>query len=293
MEITSTNPSQLAEALAKAQAEIIPPKHNCSVDFEYQGKRTNYTYADLAAIMAAITPALSKNGLAVTQRMIMEGPDPILITELRHLSGEILSTTYPLPNPSNLKPQVFGTSLTYARRYSICGLVAVAAEEDKDGQNAEPPAKTRVINSDPVDPNYGKEPKEFREARERREAAEREAAQTFLSQEEFNALKNTRGTVGVTKLVDKVHEVKNYAPGAADRVNELDAFLTRNVNPEVENYRITFGKFNGKSLKEIGLSKAKDYATWIIGEAKKKGQVLPPGAQKFCDIVDLALSGLS
>jgi hypothetical protein len=64
-----------------------------------------------------------------------------LTTYLEHgPSQEKVSTWYPLPDPARgqIKPQAFGSSLTYARRYSVSSLVGIASEEDDDGQQAPP-----------------------------------------------------------------------------------------------------------------------------------------------------------
>lgn len=130
---------KLAEALAKAQAEITPPKKKCKVDFvNTKGQRVKYNYADLADVLEAIRQPLSKNGLSVVHQMSGNDKGFGLKTKLMHASGQFLDTWYPLPDPehSEIKPQEFGSALTYARRYSVSSLVGIASDEDDDGQNA-------------------------------------------------------------------------------------------------------------------------------------------------------------
>lgn len=134
--------AKLAEALAKAQGDIKAPAKRRKVDFtNKEGRRVQYNYADLADVIDSYREPLAKNGLAITHRM--EGAETGfgMITELLHSSGQKLSTFYPLPHPSNMKPQEFGSAQTYGRRYSVSALLGIASEEDDDGENADPPAK--------------------------------------------------------------------------------------------------------------------------------------------------------
>jgi hypothetical protein len=151
---------KLAAALARAQGEIYAPLKKRKVDFtDKQGRRVHYNYADLADVIECARLALSKNELAVVHRLAYSPRGFYgMITELHHSSGEKLSTWYPLPDPVDaaIKPQEFGSALTYARRYSLSAILGIASEEDDDGAEA-PPAKPQKQKAaavvKPVDPN--------------------------------------------------------------------------------------------------------------------------------------------
>ncbi len=131
--------AKLAEALAKAQGKIQTPKKGCKVDFtNNKGQRVKYNYADLADVLDAIRGPFSDNGLSVIHKMVHVPEGFGLITMLLHSSGECIETWYPLPDPENkeIRPQEFGSALTYARRYSVSSLVGIASEEDDDGASA-------------------------------------------------------------------------------------------------------------------------------------------------------------
>lgn len=132
--------AKLAEALAKAQLAFKAPKKNKHVDFTHNGQRTKYSYADLADVIEAIREPLGSNGLAIIHQLEYDGNFYGLKTTLVHSSGEFVDTWYPLPDPSTnaIKPQAFGSALTYGRRYSVTSLVGIASDEDDDGQIAEP-----------------------------------------------------------------------------------------------------------------------------------------------------------
>ncbi len=126
--------NEIAEALAKAQAEMTnPPKTKSANVKSKTGASYKYQYADLAEIIEHVRPVLAKHELAYTQT-IDTGEKTILITRLMHKSGQVLQSTYPLP--TGAAAQEMGSAITYARRYSLCAILGIAAEEDDDGQKA-------------------------------------------------------------------------------------------------------------------------------------------------------------
>jgi len=116
-------------ALARAQAAF--PAIPMTGDAQY-GK-----FASLADIRSAVTPALTEEGLALTQRMVIR-PDAswVLITAVVHgATGTLISSEYPLPLRE--KPHPTGSAITYARRYSTTALLNVVGEKDDDGDAAQ------------------------------------------------------------------------------------------------------------------------------------------------------------
>lgn len=147
----------LAGALATAQAKIKAPPKNKKVDFlDKNNRRVKYNYADLADCIAAVRDPLSENGLAVSHSIGYAAGTKLygLTTFLLHIGGGTLESFYPLPDPmsSSIRPQEFGSALTYARRYSLCSLVGIASDDDDDGASGAettPPPKTPTQKPDP------------------------------------------------------------------------------------------------------------------------------------------------
>ena len=137
----------LAAALAAAQAAMPPVVKDRVAKI---GPGREYRYADLATILATVRPVLGAHGLALTQRTQIRGEAIILLTELRHSSGEVLDSEYPVA-AIGIKHQDMGGALTYARRYALCGLVGIAADEDDDGASAPAPV-VPVLPVAPVTP---------------------------------------------------------------------------------------------------------------------------------------------
>lgn len=87
-------------------------------------------YATLGSIIEYLRPLLGKHNFFLTQ--LVDGTN--LKTELIHVSGERLTSEYPLHTDLS-NPQKFGASITYARRYSMLAMLNLATEDD-DGNTA-------------------------------------------------------------------------------------------------------------------------------------------------------------
>jgi hypothetical protein len=126
---TETKPApavaQLAEALAAAQGKFTNPKKTKTAN----AGKYSYSFADLADVLDAIRQPMASAGLSVVQT-IETGPLH-LATTLMHVSGQSITSRYPLVAMTS--QQDMGSQLTYARRYSLCAILGVAAEEDRDG----------------------------------------------------------------------------------------------------------------------------------------------------------------
>lgn len=153
--------NELAAALAKAQAEYpVIPKNKTANVVTNGGQKYSYNYADLADVLSAILPILSKHGLAVVQ-IPTSGS---LTTILTHSSGQFISSSFPLRMFDKI--QQTGAEITFVRRYSLCSIVGVHGDEDKDAtladgvNSAETFERKRVEIKEPVKPIRAKaEPK--------------------------------------------------------------------------------------------------------------------------------------
>lgn len=89
-------------------------------------------YLTLDSIMHAVRPALAEQGVFIMQHLTGDN----LVTVLMHESGEYISSSLPFQTmngsgTNNL--QNLGGGLTYLRRYALCAILAIAADEDDDG----------------------------------------------------------------------------------------------------------------------------------------------------------------
>jgi hypothetical protein len=127
-----TTTSPLSAALAAAQVELRDPERNKSG--QVRG-RADYRYAGLDDLLRAIRPVLARHGIAISQPIRLVDGGPVLVTQLRHGSGEVLESVWPLAWTGG--PQERGSEITYGRRYTLEALVGVAATEDDDADSAQ------------------------------------------------------------------------------------------------------------------------------------------------------------
>lgn len=120
--------SGIYAALAAAQSEMRPAMKD-SVNPHFKMR-----YADLASVMAACMPALSKHGIAVIQPPCDIDGNRYVKTILAHVGGETVECLVPLIIGKN-DMQGYGSAVTYARRYGLMAMAGIAPDDD-DGNAA-------------------------------------------------------------------------------------------------------------------------------------------------------------
>jgi hypothetical protein len=146
-----TDHPSLAAALAAVQAELPAVKKTKTAKVEGKDGRRGYeySYADLAEVSQAVLPLLGRHGLSFSSKPTLdERGQFVLAYVLRHSSGDSDSGTYPLPTG---QPQAVGSAISYARRYALCSVTGIAAEDDDDGANAPDVPDVRAPRWDPVE----------------------------------------------------------------------------------------------------------------------------------------------
>jgi hypothetical protein len=94
-------------------------------------------YTPLDTIVETVEPLLTKNGLVwITKPVRDEHGDPALAYKLVHAeSKEFEEGEMPLLLTKN-DPQGQGSAITYARRYALCSVLNLVADDDDDGNSA-------------------------------------------------------------------------------------------------------------------------------------------------------------
>ena len=103
-------------------------------------------YADLAAVVDAVKPALAEHGLWFRQVTHPADGGVCVETVIHHASGESLACGPLFVPASKQDAQGFGSALTYCRRYSLMAAFGVPAEDD-DGNAA---VASKPANKPPV-----------------------------------------------------------------------------------------------------------------------------------------------
>ncbi len=144
-------------ALVQAQAEMKNPR------FDTTNPHFRTRYASLAAVRDAVTPALARQGLVVTQLLSAQDGGIVCETILWHTSGQYLGATLRLP-VGKADAQGYGAASTYARRYGLMALCNVVGDEDDDGASLARGPQAPAAGTDagppppaaPVDPTQAK-----------------------------------------------------------------------------------------------------------------------------------------
>lgn len=121
----SESKSNLFKALSAFQGEIKNARKTKSNPF------FKSNYADLAEVLDTIRPTLAKHGLSIIQATDIINGMLFIKTILAHSSGEFIEGNYPVLYKDQ-NPQTIGSGVSYARRYSLMGIVGIASEDDDD-----------------------------------------------------------------------------------------------------------------------------------------------------------------
>ena len=122
----------LAEALAAAQAEMGNALKNA------KNPHFRSDYADLSAIRNAVIPHLSKHGIALVQIPESTENGISVRTLLKYRSEEMDCGTLAIAVPQGRgnPAQAMGSAISYARRYSMASICAVASSDEDDDGNS-------------------------------------------------------------------------------------------------------------------------------------------------------------
>jgi peroxiredoxin family protein len=136
-------------AFAKARANFKPIAKTTFNPF------TKKNYATLDSVLDSVMPYLLAEGLVIVQQTEITETGLRLNTRLIHTSGEMLESSYPLPDVAD--PQKLGAAITYARRYSISALLCVCPDEDDDGESVKqnktvPKTEVKSVNNNSSKP---------------------------------------------------------------------------------------------------------------------------------------------
>lgn len=125
----------IAGALAQAQADVGNPAKNA------RNPHFKSNYADLAALLSVVRPALSAHGLALLQVPITTPGGVAVVTVLAHESGEWIGGRLFRRMDAEVGRgrtviQEIGSIITYLRRYAAASMVGVAQEDDDGNSDA-------------------------------------------------------------------------------------------------------------------------------------------------------------
>jgi hypothetical protein len=96
-------------------------------------------YASLDACQEVVLPVLQEAGYTlVNYTQLEQCGDVVMVvlhTQVKKDDVVLCNSSFPVGAVSD-KPQVIGAGMTYARRYNLCALFSLTADEDDDGNAA-------------------------------------------------------------------------------------------------------------------------------------------------------------
>lgn len=152
VELGPRGPKELAaEAFVRALGELEnPARSNTATVQTKTGGSYSYSYADLAAVLAAVRPVLARHDLGVSQPIALDAGMVTVRTRILHTSGGVIEGD-PIRGQVEGGAQDIGSFVTYARRYALLSILGLHPEgEDDDGSSATPPPVEAAGLPDPI-----------------------------------------------------------------------------------------------------------------------------------------------
>jgi hypothetical protein len=140
----SNEVNEVMKSFMEFQQEVVNPVKDT--------KGYGYKYAKLDSVVDVVKEAMSGKGLSFNQEVGYDERGNILVTtNIFHESGQWLSfgpVGLPKDTGKSMSDvQGAGSSITYARRYSLAAATGLASEEDVDGSNSRGSRKSINNNS--------------------------------------------------------------------------------------------------------------------------------------------------
>lgn len=118
------------------QAQIDIASHKFTKDAVNPFHKSKYMTLD--AVMQGVLPILHSHGLILVQSVDFKEGVSVLETAIfdAEKPEQKIMSTYKLTPKKEDDPQAVGSAITYARRYSLCALLGICADDDDDGNKA-------------------------------------------------------------------------------------------------------------------------------------------------------------
>lgn len=136
----------LAQIIAEIQDEVG------NIKKDSKNPHFKNTYASYEQVLEVLNPILRKHNLVIYHGFgepIFENQIAVTTELVNTIKNKGLTTTLYIP-VSKLDPQMAGSAITYAKRYSILAMLGLGTEDD-DGESAVArPKPTGTITREPV-----------------------------------------------------------------------------------------------------------------------------------------------
>jgi hypothetical protein len=135
---TSFDIDALIGALAKAKLEIPTiPMTGRNPFFKNTANPEGSKYSTLTDLFNAVNPALSKNGLVLTQCPHAQDGRISIISTIFHSSGQWIQNGGTPLKPDKDTAQGIASTITYGKRQEAFAILGLSGDIDDDGNNAD------------------------------------------------------------------------------------------------------------------------------------------------------------
>jgi hypothetical protein len=130
--------------LFTAMAEVFPKIEGALKDSINPHLKNKYS--SLSSVTMAIKPALAEHGLSYIQKSHRADGGTCCETIILHSSGQSISCGEYFSPAAKNDAQGYGSSFTYARRYSLSAAFGVCPEDDDGNAASQPPQRNQKSN---------------------------------------------------------------------------------------------------------------------------------------------------
>lgn len=142
----SKSTDNIYTALLQVQGAMV------SIKKDEQNPFFKSSYVSLNAVREAIIPSLTKNGLVLLQpTIVLDGKQYVRTTIVHAETKESIISDTEVITKNALDAQLVGSGISYARRYGLMSILALAAEDD-DGNAASGKTSKAEITPAPAVP---------------------------------------------------------------------------------------------------------------------------------------------
>lgn len=155
--LASTETDAIMAALCRAQAVIEAPRRTKHATIRpREGAPYSYTYAPLEEVIRVIQHPFADAGLVRQQYLVSRAGAWFVRTVIWHLSGQWISSDYPI-FAEKMTAHSFAGGVTYASRRGLCLVLGLAPEDDDD--SASQPEAGPATAKPPQSPAEPRQPK--------------------------------------------------------------------------------------------------------------------------------------
>jgi hypothetical protein len=253
----------ISPEFAKAWVAALVEMPDLRADETVDTGKFSYKYADLRQVLELVRPILHRHKLGIHQPVVSEAGAYGVKTVVTHVNGEQM-TVGELAIPTGANAQQVGSSVSYARRYSLLSALGLAVEDDDGAAASRPPQRQQDRVSRPQPPA---------QPDDSMTAEERETALAELVQQTPGAGTTKDIEARVRMLFRLMVETDRWKAGAFHAaMNAKRGELPEPIENKIEHWSDIGKKVNQQAFAEIAWDAAKVEIVKGVLNAAEEGE---------------------